>query len=155
VTFARGGYAWWSRRPLHMLVFLAPLIAAYEIGSVWLMRRGEGVNPISAERILADVFDLFGGQTGLHFPAALIVVTLLIEPIGSGPDPQGRGQEADQDGPAPPRQDRDPDADGADRRDQRPGRQRRGLPDPPVRPRAVQPQARRSRWTSRATTACS
>jgi hypothetical protein len=78
VTFARGGYAWWSRRPLHMLVFLAPLIAAYEIGSVWLMRRGEGVNPISAERILADVFDLFGGQTGLHFPAALIVVTLLI-----------------------------------------------------------------------------
>jgi len=75
----RDGYAWWSTRPLHILVFLAPLVIFYEVGSaLYLSRAGEGVvETIRARRLLNDFFEALGGP-GLHLPAAALVVTLLI-----------------------------------------------------------------------------
>ncbi len=74
------GYAWWSTRPLHILLFLAPLIAFYEVGSALYLSDsgpGAGAETIRALRLLNDFFTALGGA-GLHLPAAALVVTLLI-----------------------------------------------------------------------------
>ena len=79
---APGGYWRLSMRPLHTLVFLLPWIAAYELGAILYLGSGateDGAvsQTIRARRILADVFAVFD-VGGLHVPAALTVVVLLV-----------------------------------------------------------------------------
>lgn len=71
------GYFWLSARPLHMLVFLAPVIIAAEIGALGLGGQGVGAQ-LAAHRMLVRFFDLFG-LLGLHLPALALVVTLLVQ----------------------------------------------------------------------------
>lgn len=71
-------YAQASTKPLHVLVFLLPLMAAYEIGSIiYLTNRGQGVvETIAARSILSGVFEAFGAL-GFHLPAIMLAVILL------------------------------------------------------------------------------
>jgi len=76
------GLAWYfdlSRRPLQMLIFLAPFIALYALGT-WQYgtdpETGEVIT-ISAYRRLIDFFAIFG-VTGLYLPGAALVVVLLV-----------------------------------------------------------------------------
>ncbi|MCC6660361.1 MAG: CPBP family intramembrane metalloprotease [Phycisphaerales bacterium] len=71
-------YAELSRRPLHVLAFLLPLLAAYEIGSVLFLRDpGTGAaQTIRARALLQDFFEVFGA-VGLYLPGALLVVILV------------------------------------------------------------------------------
>lgn len=73
--------AYWlaSRRPLASLVFLLPLMAAYEAGSILFLTDPEGrpQGAIKAERLLHSVFELFG-VVGLALPAILLVTVLLV-----------------------------------------------------------------------------
>ncbi len=68
------------RRPLYILVFLAPLIALYEIGS-FLFFRGQGgegsLQTIRAHRLLNQFFDAFGAGA-FYLPGVALVVVLLI-----------------------------------------------------------------------------
>ncbi len=68
-----------SMRPLHILVFLAPLIVLYELGSGLYLHGGAGgaFETIRAHRMLADFFRAFG-VGGIYLPGAALVVTLLI-----------------------------------------------------------------------------
>ena len=72
------GYWAWSRRPLHVLALLLPLIIAYEVGSVlYLTDASRGVvETIQARGILGDAFGVFGA-VGLHLPAIVLVVVLM------------------------------------------------------------------------------
>ncbi|MCW5753606.1 MAG: CPBP family intramembrane metalloprotease [Phycisphaeraceae bacterium] len=71
------GYAEWSMRPLYILVFLAPLIALYEYGSVrWLSQPGFEVK-LSAQELLGQFFRTFG-VVGIHLPAVALVVVLMV-----------------------------------------------------------------------------
>jgi membrane protease YdiL (CAAX protease family) len=74
----RTGYAWCSTRPLHILVFLLPLIVVYEIGSVLFLTNPQtgAMDSIRAERLLRDFFESVG-VAGLHLPALVIVAVLL------------------------------------------------------------------------------
>ena len=55
------GYAALSTRPLHVLVFLLPLVIAYEIGSIVYLVNPEGdTKQILAQKILHQFFELFG-----------------------------------------------------------------------------------------------
>ena len=63
-----------STRPLASLVFVLPLVVAYEIGSLTQLREGEA---ISAERLLNSLFEIFG-VFALALPAILLVTVLLI-----------------------------------------------------------------------------
>jgi membrane protease YdiL (CAAX protease family) len=77
-------YARLSMRPLHILLFLVPFIAAYEVGSLlYLTGEGGTAETIRAHRILSEVFAWFGAG-GLHLPAALTVVVLLVWQFLSG-----------------------------------------------------------------------
>jgi len=76
------GYFDRSRRPLHVLVFLLPLIAFYEIGaSYYLSPAVSGaVETIRAYRIISDVFRFLGAVGSPimeRIPSALLVVVLL------------------------------------------------------------------------------
>jgi membrane protease YdiL (CAAX protease family) len=68
-----------STRPLHVLVFLLPLMILYEVGSIlYLSNPGEGVmETIGARSILGGFFDLFGAAS-LHLPPILLAVVLLV-----------------------------------------------------------------------------
>lgn len=71
----RTGYWYLSTRPLHVLVFLTPLIIAYELGSiVYLSDQGQSL-VISAGRILSGFFDSFGAAS-LHLPAIAMAAVL-------------------------------------------------------------------------------
>ena len=73
-----------STRPLHILVFLLPLIAAYEVGSVLYLGSGTDVaQVVRAQRILGEFFAWFG-VSGLHLPAILTVIVLLVWQFISG-----------------------------------------------------------------------
>jgi len=74
----RTGYAWLSTRPLHILLFLLPLIVVYEIGSVLFLTNAQtgAMETIRAERLLRDFFESVG-VAGLHLPALAIVAVLL------------------------------------------------------------------------------
>lgn len=64
--------------PLHVLVFLLPLIAIYEFGSLWYLQDATGVmRTVSARNLLARFFTVFGA-TSFHLPAITLVVVLLI-----------------------------------------------------------------------------
>ncbi len=73
------GYFELSSRPLHTLIFLLPIIAFYEIGSMGLLGSGE-VAKLEAQDMLVRFFDLFG-TLGLHLPAFALIVTLLLQHI--------------------------------------------------------------------------
>ncbi len=68
-----------STRPLHILVFLAPLIALYEIGSILYLTDAQSgvVETIRAHRLMSGFFDAFG-IGGFFLPGVLIVVVLLL-----------------------------------------------------------------------------
>ncbi len=70
------GYARLSTRPLHVLVFLLPLIVVYEIGSaLYLADSGHGlVETIAAHKTLARFFEAFGSATWFLPGIALVVV---------------------------------------------------------------------------------
>lgn len=73
------GYSSWSQRPLHVLVFILPIIIAYEIGSLLYLTDASGaeIQTIRARRLLALFFESFG-VGGLQVPAIVILVTLLV-----------------------------------------------------------------------------
>lgn len=72
-------YAELSIRPLHVLVFLAPLLIAYEIGSLlYLSNPSTGVvETISARRMISTFFETFGAF-GLYLPGVALATVLLI-----------------------------------------------------------------------------
>ncbi|MCB9845161.1 MAG: CPBP family intramembrane metalloprotease [Phycisphaeraceae bacterium] len=65
-----------SRRPLHVLAFILPLLIVYEIGSLLAIRGGGGEVRLGAERLLATFFEVFG-VIGVHLPSVLVVVSLV------------------------------------------------------------------------------
>ena len=70
---ARQRYTYLSQRPLHVLVFLLPLIAVFEIGAA----SAHSTKTILARKVLSEFFDWFGAG-GLHVPAILTIVVLII-----------------------------------------------------------------------------
>lgn len=75
----RDDYLTRSREPLHILVFLAPLVIAYEIGAALFLSGADGgvAKDIRAHRLLAETFEAFG-VGGFYLPGILIVVVLLV-----------------------------------------------------------------------------
>lgn len=76
-----GRESYWtiSMRPLHVLVFLLPLILAYELASViYLTNPSKGTREsIKAERLFVEFFDLFGAA-GAYMPGVALVIVLLV-----------------------------------------------------------------------------
>ncbi len=68
-----------STRPLHILVFLAPLLVAFEVGSVlYLTSPDQSVaKTIQAKKLFSDFFELFGAA-GLFIPAITLVTVLMV-----------------------------------------------------------------------------
>jgi membrane protease YdiL (CAAX protease family) len=65
-------------RPLHVLVFLLPLIVAYEIGSFLFLsdpRTGKELS-VSAYRLFADFFNVFG-LAGASLPSITLIAVFL------------------------------------------------------------------------------
>lgn len=74
----KGGYVHLATRPLHILLFLVPLIALYEYGAwAYLGSDGGEHQPILAQRMLSDLFSSLG-VTVVHLPAILAIVVLLL-----------------------------------------------------------------------------
>lgn len=73
----RDDYVWLSTRPLHVLTFLLPILALYELGSGLYLATGDAPETIRAHHLLIRVFDLFGAG-GFYLPGALLVVVLLV-----------------------------------------------------------------------------
>ncbi len=69
-----------SRQPLQILVFLAPLIIAYEAGLAIFLRSADGVLTNKAHETLLLFFDTFGlsATGGLYLGGAAIIVVLLV-----------------------------------------------------------------------------
>lgn len=77
VTPTHRGYFYLSSRPLHILLFLLPVVIAAELGTLGL--GGERIaDQLAAHQMLIRFFDLFG-VLGLHLPALAIVVTLVVQ----------------------------------------------------------------------------
>jgi hypothetical protein len=77
---ARGdqrGYAYLSTRPLHILVFLLPLVVLYEAGAAFYFSDAGSFEKIRAKRLMSQLFEWFGAG-GLYLPGLLLVVVLLI-----------------------------------------------------------------------------
>jgi membrane protease YdiL (CAAX protease family) len=72
-------YAELSTRPLHVLVFLAPLLIVYELGSLlYLSNPSTGmVETISARRMISTFFETFGAF-GLYLPGLALATVLLV-----------------------------------------------------------------------------
>ncbi len=72
-------YAELSMRPLHVLVFLAPLLIVYELGSIlYLSNPTTGmVETISARRMISTFFETFGAF-GLYLPGLALATVLLV-----------------------------------------------------------------------------
>ncbi|MGE3109349.1 MAG: CPBP family glutamic-type intramembrane protease [Phycisphaerales bacterium] len=72
-----------SSRPLHILIFVLPLVILYEVGAVVYLRPAAGMGgagveqTIKAHRMLGDFFHSFG-VAGVYLPAAAIVTVLLL-----------------------------------------------------------------------------
>jgi len=79
VPHAQRGYFWLSARPLHILLFLVPVIIAAELGTIGL-GGGSIANQLAAHRMLVRFFEIFG-VLGLHLPAIAIVITLLVQHV--------------------------------------------------------------------------
>jgi membrane protease YdiL (CAAX protease family) len=76
---AKENYSHLATRPLHVLVFLLPLMVLYEVGSIlYLSDPGQGVmETIAARRILGGFFELFG-HASFHLPPVVLTVVLLV-----------------------------------------------------------------------------
>ncbi|MHC4993343.1 MAG: CPBP family glutamic-type intramembrane protease [Planctomycetota bacterium] len=74
--------AYWSasRRPLQMLLFLLPLIVAYEAGLAWVLRTDSGVVTNKAHESLLRFFEVMGVNAagGLFLGGIVIIVVLLV-----------------------------------------------------------------------------
>lgn len=73
------GYLALSQKPLHILIFLAPLLIAYEFGAVRYLTgpNQEQAQTIAAQGMLASVFEHFG-VVGYHLPGLLLVTVLFV-----------------------------------------------------------------------------
>ncbi len=69
-----------SKRPLQILVFLLPLIIAYEIGLVLLLKSEHGVLTNKAHETLLQFFRAFGvaPSSGFYLGGIVVVVVLLV-----------------------------------------------------------------------------
>lgn len=66
-----------SARPLHVLVFLLPLMILYEVGSIaYLSQQARGADTIGARGILSSFFHNFG-VASLHLPPLALAAVLL------------------------------------------------------------------------------
>jgi hypothetical protein len=74
---AQARYLFLSTRPLHILAFLTPLIAFYEIGSIVYLSGIDSSVDVSARRLLRVFFEHFGAFS-LHLPGAALATVLLI-----------------------------------------------------------------------------
>lgn len=72
----RESYWFLSTRPLHTLAFLAPLLALYEVGTLFFLSGNGLVEVIRARLMLSQVMDVFGAA-GFHLPPILLSVILL------------------------------------------------------------------------------
>ncbi|TVQ55349.1 MAG: CPBP family intramembrane metalloprotease [Phycisphaerales bacterium] len=74
------GYWAQSKRPLHILIFLMPLVIAYELGLFFVLRSEEGLITNKAHVTLIELFDAFGipATSGFYLGGVLIVVILLL-----------------------------------------------------------------------------
>lgn len=68
-----------SRRPLEILVFLAPFIALYEIGLVHLLREDRGtITNLAHEWMVRFMGVFYDDLLGLTLPAVVVVTVLLL-----------------------------------------------------------------------------
>ncbi len=65
-----------TRRPIANLIFLLPIIAVYEAGSLWLRDSIEFEQRLVAQRLLLEALDWFGGG-GFWAPGVALVMILL------------------------------------------------------------------------------
>jgi hypothetical protein len=73
----RESYFFLSTRPLHTLVFLAPLMILYEIGTFLFLAGNGMVEVIKARLMLSQALEALG-SVGFHLPPILLTVILLI-----------------------------------------------------------------------------
>lgn len=71
------GYAALSTRPLHMLVFLLPLMIAYEVGAFMYLTSHGSIDTIAAQRLVYKVFASLGGVL-FHAPTFLLAAILVV-----------------------------------------------------------------------------
>lgn len=73
--------AYWdiTHRPLQCLVFLLPMVLAYQIGMALIYdgTPNDGASALAAEQLLRWFFSLFGA-TGAYLPGAALIVVLLV-----------------------------------------------------------------------------
>lgn len=72
------GYLTLTMKPLHILVFLLPVIIYYEVGLLGWMGFQSTSSTLEAHQLLSRFFQVFG-VFGLHLPALALVVTLLLQ----------------------------------------------------------------------------
>ncbi len=79
------GYIEDARRPLHSLVYLLPLILAYEIGA-WMVNPSQPI--VQQDRVIAyhlvRMFWSLFGATGFFLPGIAIIIILLVTHVLSG-----------------------------------------------------------------------
>jgi len=76
--FLAADYARQSMRPLHIFLFILPLVIFYELGTFWYLGSGTGgYQTIKARRLVGDLFEMFG-VAGVYLPAAALLTTLLV-----------------------------------------------------------------------------
>ncbi len=73
-----------SVRPLHILVFLAPLMVLYEVGLVFYLSSADGSfrETIRAHETLSRFFEQFG-QSSLYLPGIALTVVLIVWHLAS------------------------------------------------------------------------
>lgn len=67
-----------ARRPLHILLFVAPLVALYELGMLVLLPRHPDLLPNLAHEGLLRFFTAFGVKAALFIPGLVLLVVLLL-----------------------------------------------------------------------------
>ena len=78
LPLAQGGYFMYSAQPLHILLFVLPVLIVYELGSTGIIGGGGVSAKLEAQDMLVRFFNLFG-VLGLHLPAIALVVILLVQ----------------------------------------------------------------------------
>ncbi|MCA9294878.1 MAG: CPBP family intramembrane metalloprotease, partial [Phycisphaerales bacterium] len=67
-----------SRRPLVVLVFLLPLIVAYELGIAFVLREDDHINTNTAHKSLLEFFEIVGvAPTGGLYLGGLAIIAVL------------------------------------------------------------------------------
>lgn len=73
--------AYWSasKRPLQILLFLFPLVLAYELALIFLLRDADNVRTVLAHKFLLQFFDAFqvAPEAALHLGGVAIIAVLL------------------------------------------------------------------------------